>query len=107
MEKYINKENELNQFQKINASGYVFVWDENSTFVEEIIITDLDKSNMIDFNKEYDIYIKEKLFNPTCENCKNASPYLGTSRKWCEASIKQDGMTTVEKDFYCNRWESK
>lgn len=49
----------------------------------------------------------ENLDNRSCESCKFATSYLGTDRKWCEAQIKQDGMTTVEKDFYCKRWESK
>ncbi len=46
--------------QKIEAEGIVFVWDEKSEYVEEIIITEMHKSNMIDFHKEYDVYLVEK-----------------------------------------------
>lgn len=37
----------------------VFVWDEDSNYVEEIILVDIDKSLMVDINKKYDIYLKE------------------------------------------------
>jgi len=49
----------------------------------------------------------EALENRSCESCKFATSYFGTDRKWCEESIKQDGMTTVDKDFYCKRWQTK
>ena len=26
----------------------------------------------------------------SCGNCKHGTAYMGTDRKWCEASIKQD-----------------
>ena len=37
----------------------VFVWDEDSNYVEEIILVDIDKSLMVDINKKYEIYLKE------------------------------------------------
>ncbi len=37
----------------------VFVWDEESNYVEEIVLVDIDKSLMVDINKKYDIYLKE------------------------------------------------
>ena len=50
----------------------------------------------------------EELMKPkSCSTCKHGTMYMGTDRKWCEASIKQDGMTTVDKDFCCNRYEPK
>lgn len=49
----------------------------------------------------------EALQSRSCESCKYGIAYLGTDRKWCEANIQQDGMTTVDKDFCCNRYEPK
>ena len=37
----------------------VFVWDEDSNYIEEIILVDIDKSLMVDINKKYEIYLKE------------------------------------------------
>ena len=49
----------------------------------------------------------EALQSRSCESCKYGTAYIGTDRKWCEANIQQDGMTTVDKDFCCNRYEAK
>ena len=49
----------------------------------------------------------EALQQRSCESCKYGIAYLGSDRKWCEANIQQDGMTTVDKDFCCNRYEPK
>ena len=49
----------------------------------------------------------EALQQRSCEGCKYGTVYLGTDRKWCEANIQQDGMTTVDKDFCCNKYEAK
>ena len=46
------------EFELIQCS-IVFVWDEGSNYVEEIILVDIDKSLMVDINKKYEIYLKE------------------------------------------------
>lgn len=43
----------LDEFELIPCS-IVFVWDEDSNYVEEIVLVDIDKSLMVD--------IKQKLF---------------------------------------------
>lgn len=46
------------EFELIPCS-MVFVWDEESNYVEEIVLVDIDKSLMVDINKKYDVYLKE------------------------------------------------
>lgn len=46
------------EFELIQCS-IVFVWDEDSNYVEEIVLVDIDKSLMVDINKKYEIYLKE------------------------------------------------
>lgn len=37
----------------------VFIWDEESNYVEEMVLVNIDKSLMVDINKKYEIYLKE------------------------------------------------
>ena len=37
----------------------VFIWDEDSNYVEEMVLVNIDKSLMVDINKKYEIYLKE------------------------------------------------
>ena len=37
----------------------VFIWDEESNYIEEMVLVNIDKSLMVDINKKYKIYLKE------------------------------------------------
>ena len=37
----------------------IFIWDEESNYIEEMVLVNIDKSLMVDINKKYKIYLKE------------------------------------------------
>lgn len=37
----------------------IFIWDEDSNYVEEMVLINIDKALMVDINKKYKIYLKE------------------------------------------------
>lgn len=37
----------------------IFIWDEDSNYVEEMVLINIDKALMVDINKKYEIYLKE------------------------------------------------
>ena len=43
----------------------------------------------------------------SCEGCKYGTMYVGTDRKYCEWGVQQDGLTTVDRGFCCNKHERK
>ena len=46
------------EFEEIKCD-IVFIWDEESNYVEEMVLVNIDKSLMVDINKKYEIYLKE------------------------------------------------
>lgn len=45
--------------EEIKCDIVIFSWDEESKYIEEIVLVNIDKSLMVDINKKYEIYLKE------------------------------------------------
>lgn len=48
----------LDEFEEIKCD-IVFIYDEESNYIEEMVLVNIDKALMLDINKKYEIYLKE------------------------------------------------
>ena len=82
--------------------------------IDDVVVNKYHRNKTLTISESDILFIKEAISElealkqpKSCEGCKYGTAYFGTDRKWCEANIQQDGMTTVDKDFCCNRYEAK